>query len=340
MTASIVQNARRSADGAAMDFGRVAVVTGANSGVGYHTARHLAARGATVVLACRHPGRMAEAAASIRAAHPGAAVRQVTVDLGSLRSIRAAAHQILDDHARIDVLVNNAGVMGVPRWDTLDGVEVHFGVNHLGHFALTGLLLPGLLSAPAARIVTVSSTAHRAARLDPADWPNPRLYRAFRAYAASKLANLLFAYELHRRMTSAGVAARSIASHPGWSDTKLIESAYRRGGPGVTVVGLRLLAAVVAQSAALGALPTLAAAYADMPGGAYVGPRRWLHTRGPAAIERSSDDSHDEEAARLLWSMSAELSGVDPSSSLSAPRAGLGCVDVPGPVEGPPWRAR
>ncbi|SCL13017.1 NAD(P)-dependent dehydrogenase, short-chain alcohol dehydrogenase family [Micromonospora nigra] len=302
----------------------MAVVTGANGGTGYHVARLLAASGATVIMACRHYGRMAAAASAIEAVRPNVTIRRVRMDLGNLGSVRDAASQILDDHGRLDILVNNAGLMGAPRWDTFDGVEMHFGVNHLGHFAFTGLLLPALLASPDARIVTVSSMAHHVARLDPADWPSPRVYNPYRAYAASKLANLLFSYELHRRLAAVGVPGRSIACHPGWSDTQLLASARRYGGRSAVILGLRMLASVVAQPAWEGARPMLAAATRDVPSGSYLGPSRWWHTRGPAGADRSSDASHDEEAARRLWDISTELTGVDLSTALMTAVPGTG----------------
>ncbi|MFI0796937.1 oxidoreductase [Micromonospora rubida] len=292
--------------------GKVAVITGANSGIGYNAARQLAAAGATVVLACRHPGRMADAARAIRNAHPNADIRQVTLDLGSLQSVKAAAHAITNDHPHIDVLINNAGMLGEPGWRTLDGVESCFGVNHLGHFALTGLLLDGLLVATDARIVTVSSTAHRVANLDPMDWPNPRVTTdTFRTYAASKLANLLFAYHLHSRITAAGVAMRSIACQPGWATTKLLSpkagSVRHRAG----VAMLRAIGTIIAQPPEAGARPLLLAATADLASGTYIGPTRWWRTRGPVGLETSSSDSRNAAAARLLWDLSVELAGVD-----------------------------
>lgn len=290
---------------------KTAVVTGANTGLGYQTARQLAAMGATVVLACRHPGRMREAAEAILNELPGAVIGEVTLDLGSLRSVRSAAGQIADTYPRLDILVNNAAVMGVPQWTTLDGFETHFGVNHLGHFAFTGLLLDRLLAAPAGRIVSVSSIAHHAARLDPLDWPNPIKYKPQRAYAASKLANLIYAYELHRRLTVAGSAARSIACHPGWSATQLLHKASRLSGHRLGMTAwLRLLAAIVAQPPEDGARPTLHAASGDVRSGGFVGPTRMWHTRGPAGLDQSSYDSRDVTAARLLWDLSVELTGV------------------------------
>jgi NAD(P)-dependent dehydrogenase (short-subunit alcohol dehydrogenase family) len=183
-------------------------------------------------------------------------------------------------------------------------------------------------------VVTVSSTAHRIARLDLRDWPNPQVYRPYQAYAASKLANLLFSYELHRRLLASGSSARSIACHPGWSDTQLLDSARRRGSRPAVVLGLRMLARVVAQPAAQGAQPTLAGACVDVPSGVNLGPSRWLRTRGPVGVEQSSDASRDEGAARQLWDISAELSRVDPANALAPPRPGsAGLTQAERPVD-------
>ncbi|TWJ20904.1 oxidoreductase [Micromonospora endolithica] len=298
--------------------GKVAVITGANSGIGFQAARQLAAAGATVVLACRHPGRMAEAARAIRSKHPDAIIDEVAIDLGSLRSVRAAASAIANRHPHVNILINNAGMIGEPGWRTLDGFETCFGVNHLGHFALTGLLLDRLLAAPEARIVTVSSTAHRVAHLNPQDWPNPRVNDIYRAYAASKLANLLFAYHLHRQITAAGVVMRSIACHPGWVATQLLSSKPRSARRRAGVAALRAIGAIVGQEPEDGARPLLLAAAADVPSGTYLGPTRWWRTRGPVGLEQSSADSQNASAARLLWDLSGELSGVE-FAQLAAP---------------------
>jgi NAD(P)-dependent dehydrogenase (short-subunit alcohol dehydrogenase family) len=302
--------------------GKTAVITGANAGIGYQAARQLAAAGATVVLACRHPGRMADAARAIRNEHPNAAIDEVSVDLGSLRSIRVAASTITDNHPHIDILINNAGVIGEPGWRTLDGFESCFGINHLGHFALTGLLLHKLIAAAHARIVTVSSTAHRVARLNPQEWPSPDNPNIYHAYAASKLANLLFAYHLHRLITATGLPMRSIACQPGWAATRLLCPRPRSMKHRATVAALRAVGAIIAQPAEEGAQPLLHAATADVPSGLYLGPSRWWRTRGPAAIEESSANSHDAQAGRLLWDLSVELCGVDYSSLEGATAAG------------------
>ncbi|WP_416903530.1 oxidoreductase [Micromonospora echinospora] len=291
---------------------QTAVITGATSGIGYETALALAAQGITVILACRHPGRMRAAAESIRSRHPTANIDEVPLDLGSLASVRAAAEQINARHQHLDILINNAGIMNTPRWSTLDGFEMQFGVNHLGHYALTTLLLDSLLAAPQARIVTVSSMAHRWAPTDIEQWPNPHDYRPARAYAASKLANLLFAMELHRRLQHAGHPAMSLACHPGWSSTKLPYLALRASGRYTAVVALRILAALVTQSAAKGALPTLHAATSpDIDSGSYFGPTRLGHTRGPAGAEQPSTAAMDPTLGRRLWSLSEELTATD-----------------------------
>ncbi|RNH97784.1 SDR family NAD(P)-dependent oxidoreductase [Micromonospora aurantiaca] len=311
--------------------GTIAVITGANSGIGFQAARQLAAAGATVVLACRHPGRMAEAARAIRSEHADATIDEVTIDLGSLRSVKAAANIITDRYRSVDILINNAGMIGGPGWRTLDGVESCFGVNHLGHFALTGLLLDRLLAAPEARIVSVSSTAHRVARLDLQDWPHPRIDDIYRTYAASKLANLLFAHHLHRRITAAGVSLRSIGCQPGWAATKLLSSRPRSARHRASVAALRAIGAFIAQPPEEGARPLLHAVAANVPSGTYLGPTRWWRTRGPIGPERPSDEARDIDAARQLWDLSVELSGVN-FASLAAPvvvERRLGDVSAP-----------
>ncbi|MEU1813160.1 SDR family NAD(P)-dependent oxidoreductase [Micromonospora aurantiaca (nom. illeg.)] len=291
--------------------GKNAVITGANSGIGFQAARQLAAAGATVVLACRHPGRMAEAARAIRSENAGATIDEVTIDLGSLRSVAAAANIITDRHQHVDILINNAGMIGGPGWRTLDGVESCFGVNHLGHFALTGLLLDRLLAAPEARIVSVSSTAHRVARLDLQDWPDPRTDGTYRSYAASKLANLLFAHHLHRLIAAAGVSLRSIACQPGWVATRLLSARPRSVRHRAGAAALRAVGAFIAQPPKEGARPLLLAAAANVPSGTFLGPTRWWRTRGPIGPERPSERARNIHAALQLWDLSVELSGVN-----------------------------
>ncbi|MEV1319383.1 oxidoreductase [Micromonospora arborensis] len=312
--------------------GKTAVITGANAGIGYQAARQLAAAGATVVLACRHPGRMADAARAIRNEFPNAAIDEVSIDLGSLRSITAAASIISDSHPHVDILINNAGVIGEPGWRTLDGFESCFGVNHLGHFALTGLLLDKLMAVADARIVTVSSTAHRVARLDPKEWPSPQHPNLYHAYSASKLANLLFAYHLHSLIAAAGVSMCSIACQPGWAATRLLSPRPRSPRHRASVAALQAVGAIIAQPAEDGAQPLLRAATGDVPSGVYLGPSRWWRTRGPATIEESSANSHNAQAGRLLWDLSVELCGVDYSSLVGSAEAGP-TPDLPGDVD-------
>ena len=279
--------------------GRTAIVTGASSGIGLETAKALTAAGARVILAVRDEGRGRKAAAAMA----GPATPEILpLDLASLDSVRAFAR----DWARepVDLLINNAGVMIPPLGRTKDGFELQFGTNHLGHFALTNLLLPHFTGA--GRVVTVASNAHRVGRIDFDDlnWERKK-YRPWRAYGQSKLANLLFTQELQRRLTEAGSPVRSMAAHPGYAATNL--QAHAGNGAlrfAMQELGNRLLA----QDAAGGALPTLYAATADLPGNSYAGPKNGLHGR-PAPCSRSAA-AGDEATARRLWEVSEALTGV------------------------------
>ncbi len=283
--------------------GRTAVVTGGNSGIGFEAALVLAARAATVVLACRDAGRAKDAASRITAAAPGAAVSVVRLDLGSLASVRAAAEEIRASHQRLDLLINNAGVMIPPYGTTADGFELQLGVNHLGHFALTGLLLDRLLAVPGSRVVTVASLAHRAGRINFDDLQSRHRYRRQAAYGQSKLANLLFTYELQRRLAAAGAGTTALAAHPGWARTGL-----ERHAPAWMRAGSRL---PPSQDAAGGALPTLRAATDPAAaGGEYYGPGGPFGLRGAPRRVRSSPRSHDGQAQQRLWQESGRLTGV------------------------------
>ena len=281
--------------------GRSVVVTGANSGIGFQAARVLAERGADVVLAVRDITRGEAAAGRI-----GGSVQVQRLDLADLASVRAFAAAAPE---RIDVLVNNAGVMALPERRTADGFEMQLGTNHLGHFALTGLLLERLLRGAEPRVVTVSSGLHKRGRIDFDDLQGERSYDKWAAYGQSKLANLLFAYELQRRATAAGLPLRSLAVHPGYSATNLWA-----GGRAGSSLGERMAARagqLIAQSDAMGAEPTLYAATApDIRGGAYVGPGGFREMRGHPKPAESSAASKDEAAARHLWAVSEELTGV------------------------------
>jgi NAD(P)-dependent dehydrogenase (short-subunit alcohol dehydrogenase family) len=291
--------------------GRVALVTGANSGIGFEAAAALAAKGAHVVLACRDAGRAKAALDAIRARRPDASLEVQPLDLASLASIRACADRVLADHARLDLLLNNAGVMAIPRRTTADGFEMQLGTNHLGHFALTGLLLDRLLAAPAARVVTVSSSAHRPGRIHWDDLQLERGYRKWTAYAQSKLANLLFAYELDRRLRRRGTRMASTAAHPGYAATNLQFVGARMENARATERFFALGNRLLGQSAADGALPTLYAATSpDVVSGDYVGPSRMFEAWGPPKKVASSARSHDADTARRLWERSEELTGV------------------------------
>jgi NAD(P)-dependent dehydrogenase (short-subunit alcohol dehydrogenase family) len=280
--------------------GRVAVVTGANAGLGYETARELARKGASVLLGCRNAEKAERAADTLRAENPAARLEVSRLDLADLASVRAFAQRLAGAHDRVDLLVNNAGIMAVPRGLTADGFELHLGTNHLGHFALTGLLLP--LLASGARVVTLSSMGHRPGRIAFDDLMGERRYSRWSAYFQSKLANLLFTYELQRR--ELGVVA--VAAHPGVSSTEL--------GKGQPVQRVLLKAFDrLSQPAAMGALPTLRAATApDVRGGDYYGPGGPGELRGFPVLVRSSEAARDEGTARRLWDVSVDLTGVDP----------------------------
>ncbi|MGW6119012.1 oxidoreductase [Nocardia sp. NPDC055165] len=278
---------------------RIAVVTGANTGLGFETARALAARGATVVLACRDSGKAADAAERIARRAPGAKVDTVALDLASLASVRAASETVRSRYDRVDLLINNAGVTGLSG-TTEDGFESQFGINHLGHFALTGLLLDHLVAAEAGRVVTVSSIGHRFGRIDLDDPARS----AGNAYAVSKLANLLFTYELDRRL--AGTSACALAAHPGGASTEVF-----RYSPAVFRLPNLAVARLFGRTPAMGALPTLRAATDPAAQRSeYYGPSGLFEIGGYPGRVRSSSRSMDRESARRLWEASQELTGV------------------------------
>jgi NAD(P)-dependent dehydrogenase (short-subunit alcohol dehydrogenase family) len=291
-------------DDAPDQHGRLAVVTGANTGLGFQTAQVLAARGASVVLAVRDIEKGKHAAARIADTAPGANVTVQHLDLTSLESIRAAADQLRAKHPRIDLLINNAGVMFTPKQTTRDGFELQFGTNHLGHFALTGLLLEQLLPVPGSRVVTLSSLGHRLqARINFDDLQGERSYRRVAAYGQSKLANLLFTYELQRRLSDADAGTTiAVAAHPGLANTELT-----RNSPAIAATIARLFS----QTAAMGALPTLRAATdPGVLGGQYYGPGGLFGARGHPKLAHSSGQSHDTAIQRRLWTVSEQLTGV------------------------------
>jgi NAD(P)-dependent dehydrogenase (short-subunit alcohol dehydrogenase family) len=290
--------------------GRTVVITGANTGIGYHTAAALAFAGAHVVLAVRNLEKGNAALARIRAVNAEADVTLQELDLGSLDSVRRAANALRAGYPRIDLLINNAGVMWTPKQVTADGFEMQFGTNHLGHFALTGLLLDHLLPVRGSRVVSVSSLGHRiqaAIHFDDLQWEHS--YSRVGAYGQSKLANLLFTYELQRRLGAQPGADKStiaVAAHPGGSNTELA-----RNLPGVFAPVKAVLGPLLFQSPEMGALPTLRAATdPDVLGGQYYGPEGFLEQRGNPKLVQSSAQSHDQELQRRLWTVSEELTGV------------------------------
>jgi NAD(P)-dependent dehydrogenase (short-subunit alcohol dehydrogenase family) len=289
--------------------GRTTVVTGANSGIGFEAARVLAGHGARVVLACRDGRKANDAAARIGGAFPHADVRVAHLDLGSLASVREAAAELLSAHERIDLLINNGGVMEPPYMQTEDGFELTFGTNHLGHFAITGLLLGRLLETGGSRIVTVSSEGHARGVMNFEDLQSVRGYQPDRAYYQSKLANLLFTYELDRRLSAAGAQTIALACHPGIVLTGLYRTRSRLERA-LLSPRLRLLNSRLVQSTQTGALPTLRAATdASARGGDFYGPPGRGYTGHPVRVE-SSARSHDAAAQRRLWQESERLTGV------------------------------
>ncbi|MFK4103950.1 oxidoreductase [Streptomyces sp. NPDC019531] len=288
--------------------GRVTVVTGANSGIGYVTARELARRGARVVLACRSEARGVDARGRLVGEIPDADVEFARLDLGDLASVREFVTAYPYD--RLDLLVNNAGVMALPYGTTADGFEAQFGVNHLGHFALTGLLLPTLLATPAARVVTVSSPAHALANIDIDDLNSERRYRRWVAYARSKSANLLFVHELARRLAAHGSDIVAAAAHPGYAATNLQAAGPRMAGRKGVERFMRVGNRFFAQSADAGALPTLYAATApDVPPDSFTGPSL-AGLRGSPAPTWRAPWTRNDQAAQRLWAASEELTGV------------------------------
>lgn len=281
--------------------GRVAIITGANTGLGFETARMLAEHGAAVVLAVRDVEKGRHAAARI-----GRNVTVQALDLTSLASIRTAAAELRASHAHIDLLINNAGVMFTPKQLTADGFELQFGTNHLGHFALTGLLLDRLLPVPGSRVVTISSNSHRigaAIHFDDLQWE--RSYSRVAAYGQAKLANLMFTYELQRRLAPHNTTI-AVAAHPGVSNTEV-----GRNMPAMLRVPLLWLAPLIVQKAKMGALPTLRAATDPaVLGGQYFGPSNRFEIRGFPKLVTSSAESQDQAVQRRLWSVSEELTGV------------------------------
>ncbi|WP_135823269.1 oxidoreductase [Halorussus ruber] len=292
------------------------VVTGANSGLGYEATRAFARKGAHVVMACRSEDRGEEAKRRIRrgdSGGPRGSLEVAGLDLADLDSVRSFADEFRDAHDGLHVLCNNAGVMAIPRRETKDGFEMQFGVNHLGHFALTGRLLDRLAETPGeSRVVTQSSGVHERGEVDFADLQSKQSYDKWEAYAQSKLANLLFAYELDRRLGDAGVDdVVSVACHPGYAATNLQRRGPEMAGSTARLWAMKAANALFAQPREMGALPMLFAATAKgIDGGEYVGPGGFMNMRGTPAVQRSSERSYDGARAERLWAVSEDLTGV------------------------------
>jgi len=291
--------------------GRTAVVTGANGGLGLATARALAAAGAEVVIAARNQERAAEARERIQAAIPAAKLTLVRLDLGSLDSVKAAAEEVLSTHETIDLLVNNAGVMGIPQSRTADGFEMQFGVDHLGHFALTARLLPALLKAAAARVVTVTSTAHHMGRAVDPDNPNLEgRYGPWRAYGQAKLANFHFGLGLDRLFRHAGAPAASLVAHPGLSNTELQAVSVEETGGGLSQRFFLVLARTVGMSPGEGALSQLRAATdPSAKGGEFYGPL--FVNSGPPIRKPVLRRLGMSRAIEKLWQVSERETGLE-----------------------------
>lgn len=286
---------------------RVAVVTGANSGIGFETTKALADHGGTVIMACRNRSRADDAKRRVQEAVQGADLHVEDLDLASVASIEAFAERVRASDWQVDLLINNAGIMGVPRRETADGFEAQFGINHLGHFALTGLLLDRLRQG--GRVVTVSSGMHERGSLDFDDLHGEESYGRWDAYGASKLANVLFAYELDRRLEADGRDVISLAAHPGYADTRLQDRAA--GSSTLRRLGMRVLNAVLAQPAAAGALPILYAATGpEVSRRSYVGAGGFMNMRGPPTEQPSAPATYDADLAARLWEHSVALTGV------------------------------
>jgi protochlorophyllide reductase len=290
--------------------GRVVIVTGANSGLGYESALAFAQKGATVIMACRNTKKGQAAYDDIMRQVPSAKLDLMRLDLGNLASVRDFAAAFRAKYSQVDILLNNAGVMAIPRAETPDGFEMQFGVNHLGHFALTGLLLDMLLATPKSRIVSVSSGAHRIGDFNFEDLQRKQNYTRYGAYGQSKLANVLFMRVLQKRLEAIGSETISTGAHPGYSATNLQETSASTSNSGIEQFLYGIANNIFAQSQAQGALPQLYAATApEVNGGRFFGPHQW-RMRGYPAPEKPSDRALDDELAERLWQASEDLTGV------------------------------
>ena len=291
--------------------GKTAVVTGANSGLGFQTSLELARKGAHVVLACRNLTRGQAAGRQILEKIPGASLEVLPLDLGDLQSVQSFVETFQQKYSHLHILINNAGVTGIPRTLTKNGFEMQFGVNHLGHFALTGRLFETILMTPGSRLVTVGSLAHRYGDIHFDDLMSEKHYSDWAAYAQSKLANLLFAFELQRRLSAAGSETISLAAHPGYSETRLLTGGPELSGVEWKKVLYRLGNFLLAQPPDRGALPELYASVdPQAQGGAYIGPSGWGEMFGYPKVVQAHPKARDRDLAERLWRVSEELTGV------------------------------
>lgn len=298
--------------------GKLILVTGANSGIGFEAAKILADKNGEIILACRNQQKGEEALAKILESNPSAQVSFMPLDLADLSSVKRFADEFLSKYESLDVLVNNAGLMAPPYQKTKDGFEIQFGTNHLGHFALTGQLIGALLKSHGSRVVNVSSNAHKMGKIRFRDLNWEKKYSRWPAYGQSKIANLYFTYELDRRLKELGKSTSAVAVHPGFSNTNLAYAGYNSDGNKLRGIAIKAASALFSQDSVMGCLPTVyAAAALDVKGSEYYGPSGWMEMKGFPKKTHSNKLSRDGDIAKRLWDVSIELTGVD--YSLLAP---------------------
>lgn len=290
---------------------KIVIVTGANSGIGFEASKALASKNASVIMACRNQEKGLRAVEIIKQELPHASLKVMELDLADLSLVGEFAVKFINQNKQLDILLNNAGIMQTPQMQTKNGFELQLGTNHLGHFALTGLLLDLLVETKDSRVITLSSIAHRMGKIDFNDIMLEKNYSGMQAYGNSKLANLLFAYEFQRRLEKEHKSTISVAAHPGYSNTNLQQNGPRLGGRRFFYWFYKLGNRLAAQSAEKGVLPILCAATCRaIRGSDYIGPNRLFESRGSPKKVRSNNESYDEETARKLWKMSEELTGI------------------------------
>lgn len=299
--------------------GKLILITGANSGIGFEAAKILASKNGEVILACRNQQKGEEALANILESNHNAQVSCMQVDLADLKSVQRFARDFLAKYESLDVLINNAGLMAPPYQKTKDGFEIQFGTNHLGHFALTGQLIGALLKSHGSRIVNVSSNAHKMGKIRFHDLNWEKKYSRWPAYGQSKIANLYFTYELDKRLKELGKSTLAVAVHPGFSNTNLAYAGYNSEGNSLKSFAIKTTSAIFSQDSMMGSLPSVyAAAALDVKGSDYYGPSGWMEMKGIPKKTRSNKLSHDADVAKRLWDVSVEMTGVDFSQLMPA----------------------